>query len=101
MELKQTLPKAVYGYWDGGAKKVFRWRINSQPLIDTKGFYVRIGSWEANYWFHVAVGRSVKDTLANAKRRLRARVPESCFKYVDTEPTYFEHKLIEHLQKSK
>lgn len=82
MELKQTLDKPVNGYWDGGAKQVFHWSIDGSPTVDSKGQFVRIGSWEANHWFHVASGRTVKLTLANAKRHLRAvtRVP-STFEY--------------------
>ena len=72
MKLKQTLNKPTNGYWDGGAKSVFIWGIKSSPSTDSKGQYVRIGSWEANHWFHVALGKTEKLTLANAKRRLSA-----------------------------
>ena len=85
MKLRQTLAYPVKGYWNGGAKQVFEWCVQGCPDQDDKGQYVRIGSWEANYWFHVAVGKTEKLTLANAKRHLRrAWIPEvpSTFKYV-------------------
>lgn len=83
MELRQTLSKAVNGYWDGGAKRVFDWSIDGSPTTDSKGQFIRIGSFSANYWFHVALGKTVKLTLANAKRHLRAstKIP-STFEYI-------------------
>ena len=84
MKLRQTLEKPVHGYWDGGAKQVFDWKIVGITLTDSKGQYVNIGSFDANHWFHVALGKTIKLTLANAKRHLRAitRVP-SKFEYID------------------
>jgi len=99
MELEQTLPEPITGYWDGGPKQRFRWSIVSEPIKDSKGYYVRVGSWSANYWFTVAVGKTVKSTLANARRSLRASHPNSEFKYIDTEPGYFEQQLIKHIKK--
>ena len=84
MKLRQTLDYPIDGYWDGGKKQVFDWGIDGSPIRDNKGQYVRIGSLSANHWFHVALGKTVKLTLANAKRHLRAvtRVPSS-FEYID------------------
>ena len=70
MKLKVELKNAVNGYWDYGAKKVFYWAIDGTPQTDKQGKFVRVGSWEANSWFCVAVGRTEKITLASAKRRL-------------------------------
>lgn len=70
--LRQTLSHPIGGYWDGGRKQVFDWRIESQPKRDSKGLFVKIGSWSANCWFHVALGKTDKLTLANARRRLSA-----------------------------
>lgn len=83
MILRQTLKEAVGGYWDGGIKKVFNWSIDGQPQQDKKGRFVRIGSWEANHWFHVAMGKSEIQTLSNAKRHLRTttKIP-STFEYI-------------------
>ena len=83
MKLRQTLEKAVNGYWDGGAKQVFDWEIDGQVQSDGEGEYVRIGSWYANHWFHVALGKTAKLTLSYAMRHLRAstRIP-STFEYV-------------------
>jgi len=91
MKLRQTLIEPVNGYWDGGEKQIFDWSVDSQPFTDKDGQYVRIGSWSANHWFHVALSKTIKQTLANTKRHLQAitRVP-SGFEYIDCEPTYFE-----------
>ena len=72
MILRQTLEKPINGFWDGGAKQVFDWSIDSRPRTDGKGQYVKIGSWAANHWFHVSVGKTDKATLANARRKLAA-----------------------------
>lgn len=84
MILRQMLDHPVQGYWDGGKKQVFDWSIDGAPQIDDKGQYVRIGSWSANHWFHVALGKTVKRTLANAVLHLRAvtRIP-STFQYIE------------------
>lgn len=84
MILRQTIAYPVHGYWDGGAKQIFDWCIEGGTATDSRGQYVRIGSFEANYWFHVALSKTVKQTLANAKRHLRAttRIP-STFKYIE------------------
>jgi hypothetical protein len=70
MQLKQTLNHAISGYWDGGLKTTFFWKIDGIPQTDKKGSFVRVGSWEANHWFNVACGKTEKQTLANARRRL-------------------------------
>jgi len=85
MILQQTLAKPVNGYWDGGAKRVFRWSIDKfGGGEDSRGTFVRIGSWEANYWFNVAQGKTEKQTLSYAKRHLQAitRIP-SVFEYIN------------------
>lgn len=83
MKLRQTLEKPVHGYWDGGKKQVFDWGIEGSPAKDSRGRYVKIGSFSANHWFHVALSKTIKLTLANAKRHLKAitRVP-STFEYI-------------------
>lgn len=59
----------------------FSFTIDSRPQTDTRGQYVKIGSWIANYWFHVAVGKTVKQTLSYAKRHLRSLDKLAKFKY--------------------
>jgi len=83
VKLRQTLDKPVHGYWDGGAKDIFDWSIEGSPSTDSKGQFVRIGSFAANHWFHVALGKTVKLTLSYAMHHLKAvtRVP-STFKYI-------------------
>jgi hypothetical protein len=81
--LVQELERPCNGYWDGGAKQIFVWEIeNRHRGTDSKGTYVRIGCWEANYWFHVAEGKTDKITLCNAMKHLKAitKVP-SIFHY--------------------
>ena len=83
MKLRQKLDKPVNGYWDGGAKQVFDWGIDGEARRDKQGTFVRIGSWEANHWFHVALGKTVKLTLSYAMRHLRATTTiPSTFEYV-------------------
>lgn len=84
MLLRQTLEHAVNGYWDGGAKQVFDWTINGTPRQYGKGQIVRIGSWSANFWFHIAVGKTEKITLSYAKQHLQAvtKIP-SKFEYIN------------------
>jgi len=84
MKLRQTLPYPVSGFWDGGAKQVFHWGIEGSPATDSKGQYVRVGSFSANHWFHAAVGKTDKVTLCNAMKHLRATQigKQSKFEYV-------------------
>ena len=83
MTLRQTLEKAVYGWWNGGKKKIFDWTIDGLPQTDSKGQYVKVGSFEANLWFCVAVGKTDKLTLSYAKAHLKkiTGVP-STFEYI-------------------
>ena len=55
-----------------GSKSRIEFSISGPPKKDGKGNYVRVGSWEANQWFHVAVGKTEKQTLVNVRRRLGA-----------------------------
>ena len=83
MILRQTLAQPVNGYWDGGAKQVFDWEIDGEPNQDSKGQFIRIGSWAANRWFNVAVGKTIKLTLSYAKRHLQAATKiSSTFEYI-------------------
>ena len=84
MELKQTIEYPVNGYWDGGKKDEFIWTIDSKPKTDSKGQFVRIGSFSANHWFHVALGKTEKLTLSYAKRHLQAVTKiASKFEYIN------------------
>jgi len=84
MKLRQTLNKPIHGYWDGGAKQILDWEINGTPQTDSKGQFIRIGSWSANHWFHVAIGKTIKQTLSYAKRHLQAITRVPCtFKYIN------------------
>ena len=84
MILRQTLEKPVHGYWDGGAKQVFDWTIDGMPKTDSKGQFVKIGSWSANHWFNVALGKTDKLTLSYAMNHLKAstKIP-STFEYIE------------------
>lgn len=63
--------------------KAYDWSIEGHVGKDKKGEYVRIGSWVANFWFHVALGKTDKLTLSYAKKYLRHKCPNSTFKYVE------------------
>jgi hypothetical protein len=79
MILRQKLAKPVSGYWDGGAKQVFEWEIEGRPKKDKKGTFVKVGSFEANHFFHVAKGKTEKQTLSYARQHLKAstRIPST------------------------
>jgi hypothetical protein len=85
MKLRQILDYSVDGYWNGGKKRTFDWSIEwNHRGRDSKGEFVRIGSWCANHWFHVAVGKTEKRTLANAKLHLKRTTKIPCqFIYID------------------
>lgn len=96
MILRQTFSQPIGGFWDGGPKSVFDWTIDGTPHVGSwymdlprryhKTRMVRVGSWEANCFFTVPVGKTDKHTLSNARRRLAHRARKagnSCtFEYV-------------------
>lgn len=86
MKLLQRFNQKIGGYWDGGLKNEFIWEIERE-LYPQKN-QVRVGSWGANYWFHVAVGKSDKLTLSYAKKHLLTRANRlknnpCIFQYID------------------
>jgi len=74
-----TLAEPVQGWWDGGKKERFIFTLGRE-FRDTKGVYQRIEGYDANYWFHVAKGKTDKATLANAWRHLRSNFTKNGFK---------------------
>lgn len=71
--------KNKHGYYD-----VYDWSTHGEVREDPKGKYIKVGSWTANFWFHVALGKTEKLTLCNAKKYLRNRVPaETVFEYIE------------------
>lgn len=79
MKLIQTFDQAIHGFWDGGPKSRFEWIIEGTPKQDFKGKYiVCIGSFEANFWFHVSAGKTERRTLGNAERYLRKKIKKDC-----------------------
>jgi len=84
MYLRMILLESISGYWDGGKKNIFNWHIDGTVKEDKQGKFVKIGYWEANHWFHVALSKTMKMTLANAKRRLKHTAPAGTkFEYVE------------------
>lgn len=77
MELIQTFNKSIGGFWDGGAKKSFCWKIDGESEEDSKGKFIRVGSMDANRWFYVALGETEKLTLSNAARKLHNQLKKS------------------------
>lgn len=73
MILRQTFDKPINGYWDGGPKRIFDWSIDGIVCTGPeRGESVQVGSWSANYYFAVKLGKSDKQTLGNARRHLTA-----------------------------
>ena len=73
MILRQTFEDPIHGYWDGGEKQTFDWTIDSDVYRAKDGSgAVKVGSWGANYYFAVVLGKSEKQTLGNARRHLTA-----------------------------
>jgi len=69
--LRQTFERPISGYWDGGSRQTFDWNIEHHHCgKDAKGEFVRVGSWSANHWFNVSLGKSDKQTLSYARGRL-------------------------------
>lgn len=88
--LRQTFAEPISGYWDGGPKQVFDWSIEGLPKADKDGQFIRVGSFAANFWFHVAYGKTIYQTLGNARRRLQAWArkrnrPPCTFQYIEEE----------------
>jgi hypothetical protein len=86
MILRQITEIKGFGYWDGGAKDTFDWSITGPVQEDKDGKYVRIGFWDANYWFHVSLGKTQKLTLSYAKKHLKKITKLPCiFEYINEE----------------
>lgn len=73
MKLIQTFSQPISGYWDGGPKQRFTWEVDySRQGHDSKGTFVRVGSYEANHYFNVSLGKTERATLNNARLHLAA-----------------------------
>ena len=90
MKLRQTFDHPISGWWDGGEKSRFDWSIENPSIYighDSRGSFIRIGSWSANHWFNVALGKTDKQTLSYAKQHLMAIAKKHnmiCkFKYIE------------------
>lgn len=87
MYLRQIFSEPIGGYWSGGLKSVFDWFTEGIVQTDNKGSYIRVGSWQANNWFHVSLGITAKQTLGNARRKLTAMAKQAgktCkFEYIE------------------
>lgn len=98
MILRMTLDTPVVGFWDGGERTSFDYTLDGLPRRDRQGAYIRVGSWQANAWFHVALGTSARATLGNARRCLVARAKRAglrcAFAYIITAPNAFERRAF-------
>ncbi len=98
IHMRMVLGRPMSGYWDDDMKSPFHFQINGHPQHDARGAYIRIGSWEANHWFHVAMGKTVKATLGNARRRLTQRFRHAGqhprFMYIESVANYFERQTF-------
>jgi len=77
MILRITLEKPISGFWDGSNKSVFDWTIEEKRA----NAYARVGSWEANYWFTVKLGKTDKQTLSYALRSIGKSLSKKGLKY--------------------
>lgn len=84
--LRQTLPYVIENpmAWNGKLH-IIEWSFDGRPQTDSKGQFIRIGSWTANHYFHVALGKTDKLTLRNAMYHLRGTEigKQSKFEYVE------------------
>ena len=63
------LEKPAYGYWDGGAKSHFEFNPSLRHYSDGT-FNIQWGSWGANWWFRVELGKSTGRHYGTVKRKL-------------------------------
>lgn len=99
MKLREIYDKPIHGNWDGGVKQVFDFTLERDPQKDKDGWYVRVGSFNKNFWFHVSVGKTEKQTWGNVKRRLttwnKKETVKTRYEYVET------IKGIDYIKKEK
>lgn len=71
--LKLTFNEPMYGYWDGGKKS--GGEFHPQPwnggVHPGKDCTIKWGCFDLNFWFNCGSGRSWKEAVAIAKRRLQ------------------------------
>lgn len=70
-----NLDQAVGGFWNGGSKSCFEFSpsIERSPGVPA----IRWGSYGANLWFVLPVGKSVKSHLASLRRKLKGNPPRT------------------------
>lgn len=91
--LRLTLPEAIGGNWDGGAKRQFDFTLEGTPRKDADGYFVKVGSWGANFWANVAVSKTVKMTLSNGRRRF-GTPKGGKWEYIETESDWFFEEFL-------
>jgi len=91
-ELILTIPEAVNGNWNGGAKKRFVFDIEGVPQKDDKGYFVKVGSWEANFWANVTLSKTIKKTLSNARARF-GNPTGGKWEYIEIESNWITKKI--------
>ena len=65
------LEQPVHGYWDGGAKSHFEFTPDLRHYSDGNLPNIEWGSWGANWWFRVELGKSAARHFGTVKRKLR------------------------------
>ena len=58
-------------YKDENIIKTSCWSIGIGGGKDKKGYFRQVGSWEENFWFMVAEGKTEKVTLCNALKKIK------------------------------
>ncbi len=78
IELQFTEP--ISGYWDGGKKSALYFSIDGEPQKDKKGYFIKVGSWDANYWFYVGAGKTKlqneKQVLSSAIKKIKSQIKD-------------------------
>ena len=71
-----------------GQKKRFEWQIHRRSH---KLGYIKIGSYEANAWFHIKEGKDLSDKaiLTRVKRKLGDKRNPSYFEFEGKEGDYY------------
>lgn len=83
MKVIVTLKNKINGYWDGGEKKQFEIELDRELdgtlhiKNDKKGNFIKVHCYGANHWWHVAVGKTERQTLSYAVRHFDKKLIES------------------------
>ena len=88
-ELYVKLKDPKNGYWDGGPKDTFTFSFEGKPQKDKSGYFIRVGSWSANFWFNIGCGKTKlqteKEVWGNVIRKFKRTYPTAEYKVIENE----------------